>query len=165
MEMPPKDGPVTAASVDRTAPKPPRRLILASLLAAGLAGGAVLLGTMGYVTAPATESFRFARSAVFADGEEDQLRRFLLAAVQDDRVKVVVVGHSGTMGDAEANQKLSLSRAEAAGQIAVSLGIAADRLNVVGLGGAAPLTQAEGISDRAWQAQLARVDVTLQVRR
>lgn len=156
---------MTAASVDHTSPRPPRRLILASLLAASLAGGAVLLGTMGYVTAPATDSFRFARSTVFADGEEDRLRAFLLTAVQDERVKVVIVGHSGTAGDTEANQQLSLSRAEAAGQIAVSLGITPERLTTVGLGGAAPLMQAEGVSDRAWQVQLARVDVTLQVRR
>jgi outer membrane protein OmpA-like peptidoglycan-associated protein len=146
-------------------PKPPRRLILASLLAAGIAGVAVLLGGMGYVTAPKTESFRFARSTVFADGEEDQLRRFLLAAVQDDRVKVVIVGHSGTAGDAEANQQLSLSRAVVAEQIAVGLGIPPDNVSAVGLGGAAPLDQADGVGERAWQAQLARVDVTLQVRR
>jgi len=148
-----------------TAPKPPRRLFLASIVAAIAAGGATALATFGAVTAPETETFQFARGTSFATGEADRLDGYLTAAMQDDRIAVVIVGHSGTQGDATANQALSVSRAEIAAEKAVALGIPRDRITARGVGGGAPLAKDPAQSDRAYEAQLARVDVTLQVRR
>lgn len=148
-----------------TAPKPPRRLFLASVVAALAAGGATALATFGGVTAPETETFQFARGTSFATGEAARLDGYLAAALQDDRVAVVIIGHSGTQGDATANQELSLARAEAAATRAVALGISRDRITARGIGGGAPLPKASDQSDRAYESQLARVDVTLQVRK
>lgn len=150
---------------DDTTPRMPRRLVLAGMGAAVLAGGSVLLATMGQITAPGTENFRFARGTTFAAGEEDRLRAFLLPAVRDARIAVVTIGHSGTTGDPTANRELSLRRADLARDLAIEMGIDPQRIVSSGLGGAAPLGQPQDMNDRAWQAQLARVEVTLQVRR
>ena len=149
---------------DDTTPGPPRRLFLAAGLAAIAAGGAVALGLAGQVTAPTSDSFRFARGTSFANGEEARLRGHLRQAVIDDRLTVVIMGHSGSTGDAEANLELSESRAEMARAIALELGIAADRIRMSAMGGGAPLPQESGESDRAWQARLARVEIAMQVR-
>lgn len=150
---------------DDTSPGIPRRMVLAGLAASAFAGGSVFLATLGQVTSPQTQSFRFARGAVLASDQQDQLRSFLLPAVRDARFHVVAIGHTGTTGDTDANQNLSVLRAEVARDIAIDLGIDPDRIAVSGLGGAAPFAQPDDLNDRAWQAQLARVEVTLQVRR
>ena len=147
-----------------SAPPVPRRLFLAAGLAAIAAGGAVALGIMGQVTAPASDSFRFARGTSFANGEEDRLRGYLQPAVADDRMTVVIFGHSGSTGDAEANLALSEERAIVARDLALQLGIGGDRIQVSAMGGGAPLPQEAGESERAWQARLARVEITMQVR-
>lgn len=159
------DGPVRKTMTDDTSPGLPRRLVLAGLGAAVLAGGSVALATLGQVTAPGTDSFRFARGTAFAAGEEDRLRAFLLQAARDERIHVVATGHSGTTGDPEANRALSVARADMARAIAVEMGIGPERIASAGVGGAAPFAQPQDVTDRAWQAQLARVDVSLQVRR
>lgn len=146
-------------------PRLPRRLFVAAGLAALLAAGGVSLATLGLATAPMTETFRFSRGASFAAGEEARLRGHLLPAVEDERVAVVIVGHTGTQGDEAANLSLSEERAAAARAIAVDAGIAADRITATGMGGAAPAARAPGLSDRAYETSLARVEVTLQVRR
>ncbi|MEM1274167.1 MAG: OmpA family protein [Pseudomonadota bacterium] len=150
---------------DDTTPGPPRRLFLAAGLAAVAAGGAAALGILGQVSAPGTDSFRFARGTSLATGEEDRLRGFLQRAAQDDRIVVIITGHSGTSGDAAANLALSEDRAAIAAELAADMGVAASQIRAAGAGGGAPLTQQGDESDRAWQARLARVDVTLQVRR
>lgn len=149
---------------DDTTPKTPRRLFLAAGLAAVAASGAVGLALWGQVTAPGSDSFQFARGTSFATGEADRLRAYLAAATADDRITVVILGHSGSSGDPEANMALSLERANIARDIARDLGIEGARLRVSAMGGAAPLTQESGESDRAYQARLARVEVILQVR-
>lgn len=149
---------------DDTTPGIPRRLFLAAGLAALAGGGAVALGLWGQITAPGSESFRFARGTSFASGENDRLRAYLAQAAADDRIVAVILGHSGSTGDAEANMALSLERANAARDIALDLGVDAERLRVSAMGGAAPLPQEAGESDRAHQARLARVEVILQVR-
>lgn len=153
------------AIADDTSPRLPRRLVLAALGGSVLAGGSVVLATLGQATAPATQSFRFARGTALATGEDDRLRAYLLEAVQDVRIDVVIVGHSGTSGDPNANRDLSVARANAARSVAVDMGVDAARIMSTGLGGAAPFAQPQDINDRAWQSQLARVDVTLQIRR
>jgi outer membrane protein OmpA-like peptidoglycan-associated protein len=140
-------------------------VFLAGLCSAAIAGGAVYLATLGQVTAPATESFRFVRGVGLAPGEEQRLKAYLLDATRDDRIDLTIVGHSGTSGDVVANQDLSEARAMVAAEIAESMGIGADRIVSFGMGGDAAFARPEGVSERTWQAELARVEVTLQVRR
>lgn len=151
--------------IDDTTPPLPRRVFLAAGLAALVAGGAVALGILGQVTAPSSQEFRFARGTSFATGEEDRLRGVLTLAAQDDRITVIITGHSGTTGDADANRALSDERAALVRDIALELGVDASRLTAAGIGGGAPLAQGADEGERAWQARLARVEVSLQVRR
>ena len=143
----------------------PRRAFIAAALSAITAGGAVGLAMWGGVDAPASESFQFSRGTAFQAGEEERLKAFLAQATLDDRIDITILGHSGTAGDAAANTELSQNRADVALEAAAALGIARGRVTAVGLGGASPLAQESGESDRAWQSRLARVEVSLQVRR
>lgn len=151
----------------RAAPTPvfPRRTFMAAGLSALAAGGAVGLGVFGGQTRVQSGLFQFSRGVAFAAGQEAALRAFLAPAVVDDRVTVVISGHTGDAGDATANLALSQDRADAVQTIAVELGITPDRLIVNAYGGAAPLPQDNDESDRVYQARLARVEVSLQVRK
>lgn len=148
-----------------TAPPIPRRAFLAATLAAVSAGGAVALGLLGQADVPEGDSFRFSRGTSFTDGEEARLRGFLARAAQDDRMVVIITGHTGTQGDGAANIELSQSRADAAATLARTMGVADDNILASGAGGGAPLPKPDGMGDRAYQSSLARVDVALQVRR
>lgn len=143
----------------------PRRAFLAagfSAATAALGAGALWMGLLG---APQTETFQFSRGTAFANGEALRLKAHLLPALQDDRIDVVIVGHTGQQGVSEANLDLSKARAAAAANLAVELGLPRARLTVRGVGAARPLTRADGQSERAFQSSLARVEVTLQARR
>lgn len=158
------EGGLTGTDLKEREPGLPRRVFMAAGLAAIAAGGAAALGVLGQLTAPQAESFRFARGTGFASGEEARLRGFLADAAQDDRISVIITGHSGTSGDATANLELSTERAELAEALAREMGVDASRIRAAGAGGGNPLPQEAGESDRAWQSRLARVEVSLQVR-
>ncbi|MEM6276530.1 MAG: OmpA family protein [Pseudomonadota bacterium] len=143
----------------------PRRAFVAAALSAVCAGGAVALAIFGAVDAPETQSFQFSRGTTLQPGEAERLEAMLSAAALDDRIVVTIIGHSGTTGDSGANDELSFQRATVVVEAAAALSIARGRLTAIGLGGAQPLAQNEGEGDRAYQARLARVDVSLQVRR
>ena len=120
---------------------------------------------LGNLSSPASEVFQFSRGLALAAGEEARLRGFLADALADERVAVTIVGHTGDAGDTEANQTLSVERAEMVRQVAAGMGIAPARMNAQGVGGAAALPKQDGESARAYQARLARVEVALQMRR
>lgn len=146
-------------------PRLPRRLFLAAGLSAVTTGAAVALGLLGAVSVPQTQSFAFSRGTNLASGEEARLRAFLAEATRDERIAVVITGHTGSQGDAAANLALSEERAQAVAAIATEMGVPPNAMTVAGVGGGAPLARADGQSDRAYQTALARADVTLQVRR
>lgn len=146
-------------------PPLPRRIFLAAGLAAVTAAAAVGLGVAGAISAPETDVFQFSRGTSFAAGEENRLRGHLATAVQDNGYKVIIVGHSGNQGDAAANLALSNDRAAKAAEIAADMGIDPANVQVTGVGGGDPVAKPDDVSDRAFQALLARVEVTLQVRR
>ncbi len=146
-------------------PRPPRRIFLAGLAAALAAGSATALATLGGLTGTTTDTFRFSRGTSLASGEDARLRGFLGAALEDERISVTIIGHSGTQGDAAANLTLSTQRAEAIAAIAREMGLPGGRVTVSGVGGGDPLPREDGQSDRAFESALARADVTLQVRR
>ncbi|MCH2163336.1 MAG: OmpA family protein [Marinovum sp.] len=148
-----------------TLPPLPRRAFLSAAFSAitvGIAGGAAWMGRQ---TLAQTESFAFARGTSLANGEKARLRAWLLQAAQDQRFIVTILGHTGSQGDAAANLALSEKRAALAAQIAQDLGVPLENITASGIGGAAPFDKEDGQGDRAYQAALARVEVSLQRRR
>ncbi|MEM9531908.1 MAG: OmpA family protein [Pseudomonadota bacterium] len=76
--------------------------------------------------------------------------------------RVVVAGHTGLRGDAEANRTLSQSRAESVARyLRVTYGLAANRVRAEGLGSSDPLVRRPGESDRAYNYRLPRVELAL----
>ncbi|MEM9968035.1 MAG: OmpA family protein [Pseudomonadota bacterium] len=143
----------------------PRRAFLAAGLSGLLSAGAVALAFWGGVTDVDEAQFQFSRGTTFTAAEETRLKAFLARALPDERVHVTIIAHSGTSGEPEANLTLSNARATRVSELAQQqIGIDADRITALGVGGAAPLARAQEESDRAYQARLARVVVSLQVR-
>lgn len=147
------------------APLFPRRVFVAAGASALLAGSTVTLALMGNYSTVDTDTFLFIRGVTFGANEEDRLKAHLSPALADERIHVTILGHTGELGDPSANVALSKQRAELVRQIAVDLGISADRITSQGVGGMSPSSKLEDESDRAFQARLARVDVSLQLRR
>jgi flagellar motor protein MotB len=147
------------------APVLPRRALVAAGLSASFAALVVSLAVLGGMSKAQSSSYQFSRSISFASGEEQRLRGMLAQALPDDRVHITVLGHTGTVGDIEANLALSEERAALVEEIARELGISSNRMTVSGVGGAIPLQRETDESERAYQARLARVDISLQLRR
>ncbi len=143
----------------------PRRAFAAALLSGAVAAMAVGLVTWGGLDAPRTESFQFSRGVNFTEGAEAQLRGFLTPAIADDRLAVLITGHTGSLGDAAANLALSTRRAERVAEIALDLGIPQNRITAAGVGGSAPVPKSAEQSEREYQSTLSRVDVTLRALR
>lgn len=143
----------------------PRRAFGAAAVSALAAAATVAVIWLGALGAPTTQTFQFSRNTTFANGELVRLQGFLAPAAQDDKLQIVILGHTGQNGDATANLELSVNRAEVAAKMAKDMGIEATRISTTGLGGSAPSAKTDGQSDRAFQAGLARVDVTLRVQR
>lgn len=93
-----------------------------------------------------------------ADGAVADIARRLTL---DPDLRVVLNGHTGTLGDADANRDLSARRAEAVKAMLLAEGIEPDRVAVRGRGGDSPLSRADGESDRAYQNRLGRVEAVV----
>lgn len=149
----------------REAPLIPRRAFFAAGLSAVMAGSAVSLAVLGGMSDVEASSFQFSRGTSLAAGEEARLQGLLAQALPDERIHVTVLGHSGDAGDAAANLALSEERALLVHSAAKAMGIGNDRITARGVGGATPLPKVDGESDRAYQSRLARVEVSLQLRK
>ena len=150
---------------DSHTPMLPRRAFLAATLSAITVGAAGALAWIGGLGAPQTESYRFSRGTNLAEGELARMRGHLARAVQDTRFDVVIVGHTGDQGDGAANLALSTERAEVAAAEARQLGLEDSRLTIIGAGGGSPMARGPDQSERAYQASLARVEITLRPQR
>jgi outer membrane protein OmpA-like peptidoglycan-associated protein len=76
--------------------------------------------------------------------------------------RVSVRGHTGTMGDKDANQLLSRQRAEAVrAYLLQAYKLDPNRLHAEGLGSARPLPRQDGEAERAYQYRLPRVELQL----
>lgn len=132
-----------------------------------IAGLALLLGLMatGIVEFGGNEARSFTvEFDIGTEIESDQAAKLDAAlahmAEHPDRV-VVITGHTGTAGDLEANQNLSMARAEAVRDRLVETGAEPGRLIVLGAGGELPPERAEGVSDAAFSRQLPRAVITI----
>lgn len=76
--------------------------------------------------------------------------------------RIVVRGHTGVTGDAEANRRLSQDRAEAVTRyFQVTYNMDANRFQVLGLGGSQPLPRLNDESERTYGYRLPRVEIVL----
>jgi outer membrane protein OmpA-like peptidoglycan-associated protein/ABC-type nitrate/sulfonate/bicarbonate transport system substrate-binding protein len=76
--------------------------------------------------------------------------------------RILVKGHTGSGGDADANMELSKLRAQTvASHLLSAFGMDANRLRAVGFGSSQPLPRMANESDRAYGYRLPRVEVTL----
>ncbi|MDQ7783722.1 MAG: phosphate ABC transporter substrate-binding/OmpA family protein [Desulfomonilaceae bacterium] len=76
--------------------------------------------------------------------------------------RLIVKGHTGTKGDPEENQRLSLERAGAVTRyLSVTHSIDPNRMRAVGLGGTEPLPKKDDELLRSWQYRLPRVELVL----
>jgi outer membrane protein OmpA-like peptidoglycan-associated protein len=73
--------------------------------------------------------------------------------------RVLVEGHTDSIGSEEANRELSLQRASAVRDALVSNGVSADRVNVEGFGEARPIADN---SSQAGRANNRRVEIVIQ---
>lgn len=149
----------------KSSPIFPRRAVIAAAFSALIAGSAVGFGIIGGMTAVQSDVFQFSRGLAFATGEEARLRGVLASALKDDRLYVTVLAHTGDAGDVAANLDLSQDRADLVMDMARQLGLDETQITAQGLGGGAPLPKLSDESDRAYQVRLARVEVSLQVRK
>lgn len=76
--------------------------------------------------------------------------------------RVLVKGHTGFRGDAEANRVLSQHRAESVVRyLSEAYGIDPNRIRPIGYGGSKPLQKKPGESSRAYNYRLPRVELAL----
>jgi outer membrane protein OmpA-like peptidoglycan-associated protein/ABC-type amino acid transport substrate-binding protein len=76
--------------------------------------------------------------------------------------RILIKGHTGTGGDAQANVELSKQRAQAVAEYMLTTWqVNVHRIHALGYGGSQPLPREAGESDRAWAYRLPRVDVVL----
>ncbi|MEM0977368.1 MAG: OmpA family protein [Pseudomonadota bacterium] len=149
---------------DQKLPQPfglPRRIVLGSIMAAGLVVFASSLGYLGYGEAPKSADFRFSRGTDFAPGENAAAMGMIAQYIVRSDIGFHVTGHTGTTGDSAANLTLSQTRADLVRQMMVDQGVSADRiLSSVGVGGGAPLPRSADQTDREYQRGLSRVTIT-----
>lgn len=151
--------------VKQTSPGLPRRAVIGAVLVAASLGAAAALGIAGAALMPAQEDYLFSRGTGFATGEEARLKARLADLAGDDRIVLRITGHSGTQGDEAANLALSEDRAEAARAVALAAGVPVRQIAWSGgVGGGAPLSRDNDVTDRAYQSSLARVTLSWQLR-
>lgn len=105
--------------------------------------------------------FQSGRAELGYDAKQE-LDRAVEALKHYPNFRVIVKGHTGTVGNHDANRKLSQVRADAVAQyFKVTYGINENRVRSVGYGSAQPLPQQPGESLRAYNYRLPRVELYL----
>ncbi len=121
----------------------------------------LVFDSLGTAQQPATYRVAFERGVSLDTATEAALSAAIEDALVRDDARIVVAGHTGTRGDADANLALSRQRAEAIAQRLRDAGIDPDRIESLGLGGREPLTRTPDESDRAFQRRLSRAVITV----
>lgn len=101
------------------------------------------------------ESIEFAPASSSLPASADARVKLIAAALADDGRKLKVVGHTDNSGNPDANQELSLRRAEAVVQALVAAGAPAANLSAVGKGAAEPVADNATAAGRARNRRIA----------
>jgi OOP family OmpA-OmpF porin len=88
-------------------------------------------------------------SAMIDEGSKIKLSRGIESLKKNKYIKVLIEGHTDSVGDADYNMGLSIRRAQAVKDHVVSEGIAANRLSIKGLGETDPITTNDTEEGRA----------------
>ena len=110
---------------------------------------------------PVVLSVPFDRDITLSDGTAGTLNHAAGLMARNPGYRAFVEGHTGTLGDADANLALSRRRAEVVDQILTEAGIDGERVEVLAIGSAAPLERLGDESEAAYQRRLGRVEITL----
>jgi len=100
-------------------------------------------------------SIRFRTSSAVIDDRSQSLLADLAAVASKCPGQLVIEGHTDDRGGDDANQRLSLSRAEAVSSAFATLGIASDRLTSVGYGETRPVASNATEEGRAENRRIA----------
>lgn len=138
---------------------PKRYFGLALVLVAVLA--AVGFDRLGRDHQPRSYTVNFERGTQISAAGKRRVERIAAAMARQPDYSATVVGHTGTRGDPEANQRLGRDRARAVAQALESQGIAGGRIETFSAGGDEPLERGEAEGDRGYQARLSRASVRL----
>jgi outer membrane protein OmpA-like peptidoglycan-associated protein len=105
-------------------------------------------------------------AATLSDDSEQVLTRMADRLRHYPNYRILVKGHTGSGGDADANLELSKSRAQTvASQLLSTYNIDTNRLRAVGFGSSQPLPRLANESDRAYAYRLPRVEMVLLAER
>jgi outer membrane protein OmpA-like peptidoglycan-associated protein len=105
--------------------------------------------------------FQRGAASLNEDGEQ-ALGRMMERLRHYPNYRILVKGHTGSGGDADANMELSKLRAQTvASHLLSAFGVDANRLRAVGFGSSQPLPRIAGESDRAYDYRLPRVEMVL----
>lgn len=119
------------------------------------------LNAKGELERPVTVTIPFERGVRIDDDAKALVALAYKESAARPDASVVISGHTGSRGDSQANMDLSEQRANTVATLLSDQGLDPDRMETVGLGGAQPLPEQEGESDRAYQRRLSRVDVLI----
>ncbi len=101
-------------------------------------------------------------TASLGDDDEQVLARMAERLRHYPNYRILVKGHTGNGGDADANMDLSKSRAQTvASHLLTAFNIDANRIRAVGYGASQPLPRLANESDRSYGYRLPRVEVAL----
>jgi outer membrane protein OmpA-like peptidoglycan-associated protein/ABC-type nitrate/sulfonate/bicarbonate transport system substrate-binding protein len=101
-------------------------------------------------------------TATLDDANEQVLGRMAERLRHYPNYRILIKGHTGLGGDADANMELSKLRAQAvASHLLTTFNIDANRVRAVGYGDSQPLPRLADESDRAYGYRLPRVEVAL----
>lgn len=138
----------------------PRRYFGVALIVLAVAAAAGL-DAVGRDHQPRSYRVDFIRGTEPATGMDRRIEHIAAAMARQPGYQAVLVGHTGTRGDAGANQQLGLDRARAVARALREAGVAADRLEAHSVGGSEPLSRRDGEGERGYQSRLSRVEVRL----
>ena len=93
------------------------------------------------------------------DESKRELDKVLAALRERPSPDVLVIGHTDTVGDAEANDRLSAQRAETVKGFLVGIGIPAERIRTAGRGEREPLVPTD---DEVAEPRNRRVEITVR---
>lgn len=138
----------------------PKRYVGLALLVVAVAV-AVGLDRLGRDHQPRAYTVDFDRGTQLSDAGERRVEQIVAAMARQPAYDAVVVGHTGTRGDPEANQQLGGERADRVAAALRDAGIASDRVDTHSAGGSEPLERREDEGDRGYQSRLSRAEVRL----